>query len=343
MTIRPNTIVIRKDSEGYNGTSFRVEDVGGDTATLRSLDNYLLLEENVDDLEVRYYVDPFEPGDTVRVRPEYVDKYSESEGGNDLTVVTHFTTSRTPTTRVKTHFGEEFTILTERLLLVRPALSFKAGDRVVIDLDRANKFGGDGIAKYWQNAGVLRLTEDSGSRCVQTTSHVQYEDREEGYTNNVPTRWLKLYVEPEKRVVGQTIKAKDIKAGDKIKATFTQSGILCEYTGVVEKTVELYSDISLAAVGGGSFPFESRGAVYTLLEEAPEPVNENLQKLLDAEIGDIAFGTYANEYWKKTGEDEWALLGSDGSWLRTTLTVFGSLYKLKYGELHIYRKVEDAD
>jgi hypothetical protein len=100
---------------------------------------------------------------------------------------------------------------------------------------------------------------------------------------------------------------------------------------------------ALFAVGGARFPLQILDTVYTLLEEAPEPVDENLQRLLDAEIGDIAHSTYADEYWKKVGDDAWQKLHEGFGWTRTAEQVFGSFYKLKYGELFIYRKVNDAD
>jgi len=336
MTIRKNSIVIRKDSEGYSGTHFRVENVDDDNAVVRDLETYQVTVKDIHELEVLYQVDPFEPGDIVRVRGEYVSHYNEADGCNELKVVSQ-KTGQPPTTVVENNCGTQFAILTERIFLVRPAVGFKAGDKVVIDFDRAKTYSGEGILGYWTNAGVMTLTEDSGSRYVQTTSNVQYEsDSKEN--NNVPTRWLKLYVEPAKRVVGETIKTIDIKVGDKIKASYTVSGLLSEFTGTVGNIYDIYGGKTIRAEGGGVFPFESKGAVFTLLEEAPEPVDENLQRLLDAEIGEIAYGTYANEYWIKVGDDEWQMI--DGGRIRTTDEVFGYLYKLKYGKLEIYRKVE---
>lgn len=337
MVIRKGSIVVHRDSESWDDTNFRVEDVDGHTATLRNLETYAVTKENVDELAVLYQTDTFDAGDIVRVRRDYADQYNEADGGNELTVVTQYT-GNAPTTRVENNCGERFNVLTERIHLVRPGKSFKAGDRVVVDLDLAKKYGNDGIAHYWRDTGVLVLTEDSGSRAIKITSHVRNEN-DEFNTNNVPTRWLKPYVEPAKRVVGETVKVADVKVGDKVKGTFTVGGLLYEVTGVVAETESHYGVPMLNTKDGALFPEESRGAVFTLLEEAPEPVDENLQRLLDAEVGDIAHGTYSGDYyWKKVGEDEWKML--DDRHLYDTESVFYELFKVKYGELHIYRKVE---
>lgn len=349
MVVKEGSIVIQISDDKQVRTNFRVEKLEGGYATIRSLSSYLLTQDHVDNLSVLYQTDYFDAGDTVRVREEYVDKYSEADGGNDLTVVVDsYVHGRVSTTAVANNEGEEFNLLTDRLYLVKPVKSFKAGDRVVVDPDLAKKYGDEDNYVFWASAGVLVLTEDSGSRKYKTTSHVKYETN--GYTNNVPTRWLKPYEEPAKRVVGETIKVADVKVGDKVKASYTMGGLLSEFTGVVASTVKLTNEVSVHAKDddgafGSAFPYESRGAVFTLLEEAPEPVDENLQRLLDAEIGDIAFGTYADEYWKKLGEDQWRLIRDEDSqaMIRNSEGVFGALYKLKYGELHFYKKVKDAD
>jgi hypothetical protein len=343
MTIRKGSIVLTSIGKEGEDTNFRVEDTNGRMLSVRSLKSFHIYRVHEDSAELLYQTDTFAPGDTVRVSSIYVDQYNETDGGNDLTVVTQFT-GNVLTSRVKNNCGEEFTILNERLHLVRPGKGFKKGDRVVIDKDLAKQYSNDGLVRYWNDGDVLTLTEDSGSRYVQTTSHVRTnDDKDSG--NNIPTRWLKLYEEPVKRVVGETIKAEDIKVGDKVKASYTAKGMLYEITGVVEKTYSGFGDESptVVAVGGGVFPYEGRGSVYTLLEEAPEPVNENLQRLLDAEVGVIAHGTYADEYWKKMGDDEWSLLELDSNFIRTTDHVFDALCKIKYGTLEIYKKVEDAD
>lgn len=340
MTIRKNSIVVRMDGDDWSETRFRVEDVDGRKVTMRSLDDYMLTLGSTDDLAVRYQVDTFERGDIVRVRREYADRYSEADGANELTV-TDQKSGNVPTTVVVNNCGDQFGILNERLYLVRPGKGFKEGDRVVVDLDLAKKFDYDGISDYWGSVGVMTLTEDSGSRSVKYTSHVEFDDNDQ--TNNVPTRWLKLYEEPAKRVVGETIKAEDIKVGDKVKATDTVFGLLRELTGVVAEVSTTCGFTLLHTANRTAFPTESSGAVYTLLEEASEPVDENLQRLLDAEIGDIAHSTYAHEYWKKVDDDAWRLLELDTNMVRTTDHVFNMFYKLKYGTLEIYRMVEDAN
>lgn len=341
MTIRRNSIVAVMDGDEWSETNYRVEEVEGNSVRVRSLDTYMPTMEALDNLTLCYQADTFERGDTVRVRMEYADRYNETDGANTLTVVRQ-KSGNTPTTVVRNNNGDEFSILNERIHLVRPAKSFKAGDRVVIDPDLMEKFDNDGLSMYWENVGVMVLTEDSGSRVHATTSHFRYE--KDGSTNNVPTRWLKLYEEPAKRVVGGVIKVADIKVGDKIKASDTVWGLLREVTGVVAGISCSYGVTILRTEDNGIFPHESNGAVFTLLEEAPEPVDENLQRLLDAEIGDIAHGTYAAEYWKKVGDDEWRLLELDsGLAVRTTEHVFAMFHEIKYGELHIFKKVEDAN
>lgn len=342
MTIRKGSIVVYRDCQEWDGPNFRVVDIDGPKVWLRDLSTYLLLEEDSEKMKVRYQTDSFDPGDTVRVRKEYRDKYNEVDGQNELTVVAQFE-GNVPTSTVRNNNGEQFNILNERLCLDRPAKSFKTGDRVVVDLELAEKYGNDGIAHFWQNAGVLVLTEDSGSHLIPTTSHVRYENGST-LTNNVPTRWLKRYEAPTKRVVGETIKVEDLKVGDKISVSQTIAGIHHVMTGVVGDKEKSFGSISptIVSEGGGVFAYESRGAVYTLLEEAPEPVDENLQRLLDAEVGDIAHGTYAGDYyWKKVGEDEWKML--DDRHIYDTQAVFEELFKVKYGTLEFYRKVEDAD
>lgn len=340
MTVKEGAIVVRISDQKATPTNYRVESVDGRTATIRSLADYSLTEDHVDELRVRYYTDYFDFGDTVRVRKEYADQYNEAEGGNDLTVIANSNTSgRVSTTQVADNNGEEFNILSERLHLVKPAKSFKAGDRVVVDLDLANKYGNDGLAEYLGNVGVLTLTEDSGSRALKLTSHVRYED-DTKETNNVPTRWLKLYEEPAKRVVGEAIKAEDVKEGDTISSEYEKDGLKVEVSGVVGRVVNYGGGVSYLATEKGGV-IKTADAKLTLLEEAPDPVDENLQRLLDAEVGDIAFGTYAAEYWIKVGDDEWQYIV--GGQIRTTNDVFSSLYKLRYGTLEIYRKVEDAD
>lgn len=343
MTIRKNSIVVLKHDDGeWSETNYRVEDVDGRSIRVRSLHTYILTTEDVGNLALRYQTDTFDRGDTVRVRKEYAGRYSEVDGANELTVVDQ-KSGNVPTAVVVNNYGDQFGILNERLYLVRPAKAFKTGDRVVVDLALAEKYDYDGMAEYWENAGVMVLTEDSGSRAVKYTSHVKYEKND--HTNNVPTRWLKLYVEPAKRVVGGAIKADDIKVGDKISVSQTLHGIDHVMTGVVgdKETRHDGGSASIVSSGGGVFPYESRGAVYILLEEAPEPVDENLQRLLDAEVGEIAHSTYAHEYWKKVGDDEWTLLELDSNFVRDTEHVFGTFFKLKYGTLEIYRKVEDAN
>lgn len=342
MTVRKGSIVVHSDSEGWEETNFRVEDVDGHTATVRSLVDYMVAKEDVGNLVVRYQTDTFDTGDIVRVRREYAGQYNEADGGNELTVVAQFTPRGVPTTHVENNCGERFNILNERIHLVRPGKSFKAGDRVIVDLDLAKKYDNDGIPAYWRDIGPLVLTEDSGSRAVQTTSHVRFEN-DESNTNNVPTRWLKLYEEPAKRVVGETIKVEDVKVGDTIRATYTAGGLIVTLEGKVGSNVSYNGGEHVVTVdGGGAFPKSALNPVFILVEEAPEPVDENLQRLLDAEVGDVAYGTYANEYWKKTGDDEWQMI--DGCRMfRTTNQLFESFYKLKYGTLEIYRKVEDAN
>lgn len=345
MAVRTDSIVLLRDGDDWCVSKYRVEEVDGSTARVRNLDSFLVSIEFLDDLRVLYQVDTFDPGDTVRIHEDYADRYNEADGENDLTVVLQ-NANKIPTTMVENNSGIRFNVLNERLYLVKPAKAFKAGDKVVVDRDLSKKYDNDGTYDYWSDAGVLVLTEDSGSRYVKTTSNVRRE--KDGRSVNVPTRWLKLYEEPAKRVVGETIKAEDIKVGDKVKASFEMGGLLYEFTGVVASTLKLTNEISVHAKDddgafGSAFPRESRGAVYTLLEEAPEPVDENLQRLLDAEVGDIAHSTYAHEYWKKVGDDEWMLLELDAGFARTTAHVFGSFYKMKYGTLVFYRKVEDAD
>lgn len=339
MTIRKGSIVLRTDGDEWENETFRVEDVNEAVASLRSLKSFRTYRTSTRNVEVLRQTDTFDPGDVVCVLNEFANQYNETDG-NDLTVVIQYT-GNILTSRVKNNAGEVFNILNERLRIVRPGKGFKKGDRVVVDLDLAKQYSNDGLVQHWNGVGVLTLTEDSGSRYVQTTSHVREEGDKYG-GNNVPTRWLKLYEEPANRVVGETIKAKDIKVGDKVKASQTLSGMLSEFTGVVDDRYTGFADSypTVVAVGGGVFPYEGRGAVYTLLEEAPEPVDENLQRLLDAEIGDIAFGTYADEYWKKMGDDEWSLLELDSNFIRTTDHVFNVFHKLKYGTLEIYKKAE---
>jgi len=342
MEIRKNSIVARKEWDDWSVANYRVEAVQGSIATVRNLETYMIRKESVDNLRVRYQVDTFDQGDTVRVRREYADRYNEVDGANELTVVKQ-NGGGTPATVVKNNNGEEFKILTERLHLVRPGKKFKAGDRVVVDPDLMKKYVNDGVPFYWENVGVLVLTEDSGSRAVKTTSHVGYE-KQDGMTNNVPTRWLKLYEEPAKRVVGKPVQARDILVGDTIRATYVAGGMNVTLEGKVRSNISYNGgEPNITAEGGGLFPKSALDPVYILVEEAPEPVDENLQRLLDAEIGDIAHGTYAHEYWKKVGDDEWMLLELDAGFVRTTDHVFGSFYKLKYGTLEFYRKVEDAD
>lgn len=341
MTIRTGSILGRVDGFGYDadGGAYRVESVDGKNGVIRDLATFLLSTESLDKFRVRYQTDYFDKGDTVKVRREYADRYNEVDGGNPLIAVYTNTAGRVPITTVENNNGDQFSILTERLHLVEPAKQFKAGDRVRVDPNLAAKYDNDGIVYYWRDEGILTLTEDSGSRPVKTTSHVSY-DNKVGHSNNVPTRWLKLAEEPAKRVVGEAIKAADVKVGDKVKAVYTKTGILAEFTGTVGGKNNRFGGETVVAVGGGIFPYESMGAVFTLLEEAPEPVDENLQRLLDAEIGDIAHGTYANEYWQNIGDDEWVSIG-DTAFIRTADEVFGSLYKLKYGTLEIYKKVEE--
>jgi len=343
MGIKEGSIVVRiTDSEGEL-TKFRVEKVDGGYATMRSLKDYMLATDHIDNLALRYQTDYFDVGDTVRIREDYVNKYNEADGGNDLTVVANSNTSgRTSTTAVANNNGDDFTVLSERLYLVKPAKSFKAGDRVVVDPDLARKYDNDSIFHHVSNVGVLVMTEDSGSRAVQTTSHVEYE--KDGFTNNIPTRWLKLYEEPAKRVVGEPIRPNDVVVGDTLRATYSHMGMSVTSEGAVSHIEKMSDGTQVLYVDGGArFPLPGLGTTYILVEEAPEPVDENLQRLLDAEIGDIAHGTYAHEYWKKVGDDEWMLLELDAGLIRTTDHVFGSFYKLKYGTLVFYRKVEDAD
>jgi hypothetical protein len=341
MGFRKGDTVLRNDGGEWGEDRYRVEAVVGSYVSIRNLTTSMQCKEHVDELRMLYGADTFQKGDIVRVRDEYQDRYSEVDGYNDLTVVTGTNSTFPSTTRVANENGDEFNVLTERLDLHRPAVSFKAGDRVVVDLDLAKKYSNDGTYSHGQDSGIMVLTEDSGSRYVQTTSHVRYENNDPKGSHNVPTRWLKPYEEPAKRVVGESIKFEDIKVGDKIKSAYTSAGLLREYTGVVLETYNHYGTFIVRALGGAVFPYES-GVVFTLLEEAPEPVDENLQRLLDAEIGDVAYGTYANEYWKKTGDDEWQMIDG-GRLIRTADEVFGSLYSLKYGTLEIYRKVEDAN
>jgi hypothetical protein len=317
-----------------------VEDVGNVRATVRDLDNYMRWDYPLDELEILYQVDPFEPGDIVRVRGQYANKYSEVEGLNDLEVVTHYTDRTAPTTRVKDNCGEEFTILTERIYLKRPAAAFKAGDRVVIDFDRAKKFGGDGLIEYLRNEGVMVLTEDSGSRYIKTTSHVRYEGRGEKESSNVPTRWLKLYEEPAKRVVGESIKVDDVKEGDTVRSEYAHAGLKVEVSGVVGRVVNYGNGVAYLSTEEGGV-IKTSEATLTLLEEAPEPVDENLQRLLDAEVGTIVYGTYEDEYWRKTSKDHWQEIGGRGR-LGDTEGVFESLSKIKYGRLEIHKKVNDG-
>lgn len=341
MTIRKNSIVVLKGDDGeWSETNFRVEDVDGRKVTMRSLGNYTTTKADVDDLALHYQVDTFETGDIVRVRREYAHRYGEVDGGNELTVV-YQKWNNPPTTVVENICGDEFSILNERVYLVKPAKSFKEGDRVVVDLDLAKKYDHEDATKYWEDAGVLVLTEDSGSRSVKYTSHVRYEDKEGHRTNNVPTRWLKLYEEPAKRAVGDTIKVADIKVGDKVKASYTFAGCQFELTGPVSGTYDLGAGYTVS-LGNDVFLSESKETVFILLEEAPEPVDKNLQRLLDAEIGDIAHGTYAGDYyWKKVGDDEWTMV--DDSVIYAAEQVFEEMFKIKYGELHLYRKVEDVN
>lgn len=338
MTIRENTIVFRKDS-GWSGTSFRVEKVSGTTAILRNLVNYQRRDVPINELEVRYQVGPFDRGDVVRVREEFRGIYNEADGLNDLTVIFQSVSGRVPICTVENNNGVTFNIVNERIELYRPAKAFKKGDKVVVDLDLAAKYSDDGTVSEWDKSGkVLELTEDSGSRYVKTTSNVKEVN---GWHNrNVPTRWLKPYEEPAKRVVGETIRVEDVKEGDTISSEYEMNGLKVKVSGVVGRVVNYGNGVSYFYTENGGV-IKSLEATLTLLEEAPAPVDENLQRLLDAKVGTIVCGTYSGEYWKKTDEDEWHRLntGTDG----TSEEVFDSLFRVKYGVLEFFERVEDAD